>query len=173
MTFTLHSFLPSDSAISMSRNANCQALTHVSLLETSGLYMLQISLRIARPLADLWDIGWANFRAWLIVIRKKTAKNWFIFRMLKSFVEDRLKIYSDKRNDPNANALSNLSPWYFYILGHKSCCLTCRNDVFYKLSNSKLYHSYKLVGTAFSFWVPACSRLERHKKEFGRFDFRK
>jgi deoxyribodipyrimidine photo-lyase len=32
--------------------------------------------------------------------------------MLKSFVDVRLKIYADKRNDPNANALSNLSPWY-------------------------------------------------------------
>jgi deoxyribodipyrimidine photolyase len=31
--------------------------------------------------------------------------------MLKSFVEDRVKIYADKRNDPNADALSNLSPW--------------------------------------------------------------
>ncbi len=36
----------------------------------------------------------------------------FFFRMLKSFVDTRLKIYAEKRNDPNVNALSNLSPWY-------------------------------------------------------------
>ena len=35
-------------------------------------------------------------------------------RMLKSFVDSRIKIYSEKRNDPNVNALSNLSPWFHF-----------------------------------------------------------
>lgn len=35
-------------------------------------------------------------------------------RMLKSFVDTRLKIYAEKRNDPNVNALSNLSPWFHF-----------------------------------------------------------
>ena len=34
------------------------------------------------------------------------------FEILQSFVNKRIKIYSDKRNDPNADVLSNLSPWF-------------------------------------------------------------
>ena len=33
---------------------------------------------------------------------------------LKSFIQERIKIYDDKRNDPNANALSDLSPWFHF-----------------------------------------------------------
>ena len=33
------------------------------------------------------------------------------FLMLESFVKSRLKIYNDKRNDPNVKACSDLSPW--------------------------------------------------------------
>ena len=34
--------------------------------------------------------------------------------MLESFIDTRLKIYADKRNDPNEDALSNLSPWFHF-----------------------------------------------------------
>ena len=34
--------------------------------------------------------------------------------MLESFVKTRLKLYGEKRNDPNVDALSNLSPWTHY-----------------------------------------------------------
>ena len=37
-------------------------------------------------------------------------------KILKGFGEHRLKRYSSKRNDPNENALSNLSPWFH--IGH-------------------------------------------------------
>lgn len=37
---------------------------------------------------------------------------------LKSFCSERLKLFSDARNDPNKNALSNLSPWLHF--GHIS-----------------------------------------------------
>lgn len=34
--------------------------------------------------------------------------------MLKSFVDDRLKDYADKRNDPNLNVASHLSPYFHF-----------------------------------------------------------
>ena len=36
------------------------------------------------------------------------------YKMLNSFVEQRLKYYNDKRNDPNVKALSDLSPWFHF-----------------------------------------------------------
>ena len=38
------------------------------------------------------------------------------YKMLESFVQKRIKKYATKRNDPNEDALSNLSPWFH--LGH-------------------------------------------------------
>ena len=32
-------------------------------------------------------------------------------QMLETFAKSRLKIFNDKRNEPNVNAVSNLSPW--------------------------------------------------------------
>jgi len=34
------------------------------------------------------------------------------FECLQSFVDTRIKFYNDKRNDPNAKALSDMSPWF-------------------------------------------------------------
>ena len=34
------------------------------------------------------------------------------FQCLLSFVDTRIKFYDDKRNDPNVDALSNMSPWF-------------------------------------------------------------
>ncbi|XP_014368761.2 deoxyribodipyrimidine photo-lyase-like [Papilio machaon] len=39
-------------------------------------------------------------------------------KMLKNFLETRLKIFATKRNDPTQDALSNLSPWFHF--GHIS-----------------------------------------------------
>jgi len=36
------------------------------------------------------------------------------YEMLESFVTSRIKNYNDKRNDPNVEALSNLSPWFHF-----------------------------------------------------------
>lgn len=33
---------------------------------------------------------------------------------LSNFCQKRLKIFGDKRNDPNVKALSNLSPWLHF-----------------------------------------------------------
>lgn len=38
--------------------------------------------------------------------------------MLETFINTRLNIYTTKRNDPNSDALSNLSPWFHF--GHIS-----------------------------------------------------
>lgn len=45
------------------------------------------------------------------VIEYKAGTNAGI-EALQSFVGKRIKIYDDKRNNPNANALSNMSPWF-------------------------------------------------------------
>ena len=37
---------------------------------------------------------------------------------LANFCSKRLKIFGDKRNDPNVNALSNLSPWLHFGLNY-------------------------------------------------------
>ncbi len=33
---------------------------------------------------------------------------------LERFITKRLKLYQEKRNDPNVDALSKLSPWFHY-----------------------------------------------------------
>ncbi|GLV37714.1 photorepair [Carabus blaptoides fortunei] len=44
--------------------------------------------------------------------------------MLDTFCKQRLKIFADKRNDPNADALSNLSPWlHFGQISAQRCIL--------------------------------------------------
>lgn len=35
-------------------------------------------------------------------------------KMLKSFIDVRLKVFATKRNDPTVDALSNLSPWFHF-----------------------------------------------------------
>lgn len=35
-------------------------------------------------------------------------------KMLKSFLDNRLKVFATKRNDPTKDALSNLSPWFHF-----------------------------------------------------------
>ncbi|AAC97743.1 ORF MSV235 putative CPD photolyase, similar to Monodelphis domestica GB:D31902 [Melanoplus sanguinipes entomopoxvirus] len=38
----------------------------------------------------------------------------YAFKILDIFIQNRLKDYAKKRNDPNANAISNLSPWIHF-----------------------------------------------------------
>ena len=45
-------------------------------------------------------------------------------KMLKSFLDERLPKYETKRNDPNENALSNLSPWKHFGMRY---CFFCRH----------------------------------------------
>lgn len=35
-------------------------------------------------------------------------------KMLKSFLDQRLKVFATNRNDPTKDALSNLSPWFHF-----------------------------------------------------------
>lgn len=51
--------------------------------------------------------------------------------ILESFIETRLKIYTDKRNDPTLNALSNLSPWlHFGHISAQRCVLAVKVNNF-------------------------------------------
>ena len=51
-------------------------------------------------------------------------------KMLESFVKSRLRHFGSDRNDPNKNALSNLSPWFHtgmrLIKGTKSKLFTLK-----------------------------------------------
>jgi len=78
--------------------------------------------------SHLQAIDWEAADAWLEVDRTVGEVDWVTpgtkagLEELHNFCEKRLKIFGDKRNDPNINALSNLSPWlhfgnyYFYSI---------------------------------------------------------
>ncbi|XP_060940694.1 CPD photolyase [Limanda limanda] len=74
--------------------------------------------RTAKPIA--WDKTLAS----LPVDREVVAPEWAKpgtkagLAMLESFIDERLKLFETKRNDPNVNALSQLSPWLNF--GHIS-----------------------------------------------------
>ena len=62
------------------------------------------------------------------------------YEMLESFVKSRVKIYDEKRNDPNTNAVSNLSPWFhFGQLGVQRCVLYVKKNA---KSHSKAVASF-------------------------------
>ncbi|CAM9488100.1 unnamed protein product [Lampetra planeri] len=57
--------------------------------------------------------------------------------MLNSFINERLKLFSTDRNNPNSNALSNLSPWIHFGAQSKSLgsrlsviCIKVNNYIF-------------------------------------------
>ncbi|XP_014368729.2 deoxyribodipyrimidine photo-lyase-like [Papilio machaon] len=61
-------------------------------------------------------------------------------KTLKSFLEKRLKIYADKRNDPTEDALSNLSPWFhFGQISVQRVALCVQNCQFQYEESVKLY----------------------------------
>lgn len=78
------------------------------LLYTSGSYV----------------IDWAKVERVLTIDETVGSVSWIKpgykagMAMLKSFIEERLSRYSEGRNDPNANAQSNLSPYFHF--GHIS-----------------------------------------------------
>ena len=60
--------------------------------------------------------------------------------MLDSFIKQRLRIYDDERNEPNKNALSNLSPWYhFGQISVQRCILEVKK---YSSKHSKSVQAY-------------------------------
>ncbi|KAH3805941.1 hypothetical protein DPMN_134251 [Dreissena polymorpha] len=61
-------------------------------------------------------------------------------KMLESFCKDRLKDFATDRNNPNKNALSNLSPWiHFGQLSAQRCILTVRQ---YKAKHKESVDAY-------------------------------
>ncbi|KAF0047210.1 hypothetical protein F2P81_000843 [Scophthalmus maximus] len=74
--------------------------------------------RTAKP------IDWDKTLASLQIDRAVSEPQWATpgtkggMAMLESFIDVRLKLFGSQRNDPNANALSNLSPWIRF--GHLS-----------------------------------------------------
>ncbi|KAH9490297.1 hypothetical protein Btru_034043, partial [Bulinus truncatus] len=76
---------------------------------------------------------WEKAESYLEVDKKVTEVEWAKpgteagLRMLESFCEKRLKYFSTDRNDPNKEALSNLSPWFhFGQISVQRCILTVR-----------------------------------------------
>lgn len=73
---------------------------------------------------DCDPVDWAAVLRGLAIDRSVPPVAWIrpgpaaAFEMLRSFIDQRLKIYGDKRNDPNENALSHLSPYFHF--GHIS-----------------------------------------------------
>jgi deoxyribodipyrimidine photo-lyase len=69
-------------------------------------------------------VDWYNVIKSLKVNREVKEVNWIkpgessASNALKGFLENRLELYSEERNDPNKNALSNLSPYLHF--GHIS-----------------------------------------------------
>ncbi|KPI95094.1 Deoxyribodipyrimidine photo-lyase [Papilio xuthus] len=57
-------------------------------------------------------------------------------KTLKSFLDERLKIFADKRNDPTEDALSNLSPWFHFV---QRVALCVQNYQFQYEESVKLY----------------------------------
>lgn len=70
------------------------------------------------------SIAWQSIEACIYIDESVKAVDWIDagqsagLRMLKSFIEERLDKYSEKRNDPNVDAQSNLSPYFHF--GHLS-----------------------------------------------------
>lgn len=68
----------------------------------------------------LQKVDWEAADAFLEVDRTVAEVDWARpgtssgLKQLNDFSQTRLKIFGDKRNDPNYNALSNLSPWLHF-----------------------------------------------------------
>ncbi|MDH7605860.1 MAG: deoxyribodipyrimidine photo-lyase, partial [Melioribacter sp.] len=65
-------------------------------------------------------IDWNSIYSKLNVDNTVTEVNWILpgedeaIKMLDLFIEEKLHLYSEKRNDPNENVLSNLSPYLHF-----------------------------------------------------------
>ncbi|XP_062595077.1 deoxyribodipyrimidine photo-lyase-like, partial [Saccostrea cucullata] len=78
-------------------------------------------------------VDWSAAEDSLEVDRKVTEVDWAVpgstagLNMLESFCKERLKYFGSERNNPNKNALSNLSPWVkFGQISVQRCILTVR-----------------------------------------------
>ncbi|XP_067630161.1 deoxyribodipyrimidine photo-lyase [Eurosta solidaginis] len=75
-------------------------------------------------MADYKLVNWKAAEEFLECDRSVDAVDWAMpgynagIAQLQSFCAKRLRIFSDKRNDPTVNALSGLSPWFHF--GHIS-----------------------------------------------------
>ncbi|XP_021376761.1 deoxyribodipyrimidine photo-lyase-like [Mizuhopecten yessoensis] len=79
------------------------------------------------------SIDWASVRSSLEVDQSVPEVSWSTpgskggLAMLESFCNDRLRYFSSDRNNPNKNAISNLSPWiHFGQISVQRCILTVR-----------------------------------------------
>ncbi|XP_048746495.2 deoxyribodipyrimidine photo-lyase-like [Ostrea edulis] len=86
-----------------------------------------------RPKSKCKSVDWSTAEDSLEVDRKVTEVEWAVpgstagLNMLESFCKERLKYFGADRNNPNKNALSNLSPWIkFGQISVQRCILTVR-----------------------------------------------
>lgn len=86
-----------------------------------------------KPKAASQPVDWSKAEDSLEVDRKVTEVDWAVpgstagLNMLESFCHERLKYFGSDRNNPNKNALSNLSPWIkFGQISVQRCILTVR-----------------------------------------------
>uniref|UniRef100_A0A8C6PE58 Deoxyribodipyrimidine photo-lyase n=1 Tax=Nothobranchius furzeri TaxID=105023 RepID=A0A8C6PE58_NOTFU len=98
------------------------------------------AVRTAKP------VDWDEALASLDVDRSVEEPQWAKpgtaagMAMLESFIDVRLKLFNTHRNDPNAAALSQLSPWIRFGLSDR-CNHVCSNPP----SSSPLFHQYQMV----------------------------
>ena len=77
---------------------------------------------------------WKAADAYLQVDRSVGEVNWITpgtkngLIGLSNFCQKRLKLFSEKRNDPNVGALSNLSPWLHFGIPYN-----CLNPLQFKI----------------------------------------
>ncbi|CAG0888693.1 unnamed protein product [Darwinula stevensoni] len=76
------------------------------------------------------SINWDEVYMWLECDRSVPEVTWAKpgtsagMRMLQDFIQNRLKMYAEKRNDPTVDATSNLSPWlHFGQVSPQRCIL--------------------------------------------------
>lgn len=75
---------------------------------------------LIHPFSTLQKIDWDQTLSSLKVDRTVKETNWAQpgtcggMAMLESFIDFRLKLFGNQRNDPNINALSQLSPWIHF-----------------------------------------------------------
>lgn len=72
-------------------------------------------------------------------------------KTLQGFIQNRIKLYDTERNDPNSNALSNLSPWtHFGQISTQRCAIEVKK---YNSKHPKAVHAF-LEGES-SFYLDA------------------
>ena len=76
------------------------------------------------PVSSYQLVDWDAADASLEVDRSVPEVDWAIpgttggLRQLESFIKERLRFFGANRNNPNKDALSNMSPWYHFGENH-------------------------------------------------------